>query len=70
MLTDAEAEPSSPRDTDEMRTFDPKCVEDREDVRDAQQHRVGAHLIRLVAATVTSVVDEDEAELARQALQG
>src|SRR3990170_1572088 len=52
-----------------MRALELELVEYGHDVRDAQGHRIRLGLVRLIAASVTSMVDIDEPELAGELLQ-
>jgi hypothetical protein len=69
MLPETEAEPSAPGYADEVRALDPERIEYGDDVRDARGHRIRLGIVRLVAPTVTSMVDVDEPELIGEVLQ-
>ncbi len=62
MPPDPEAEPSPPRDAEEMRPPDVQLVEHGDDIGDAKGHRIRVGVVRLVAPPVTPMVDEDEPE--------
>src|SRR5438093_11176588 len=66
MLTECEPEPGSPGGAEEVGTLDTERVEDRDGVRDPGSQRVGARVLRLVAAALAAVVGEDQPELATQ----
>ena len=63
MPANPEAEPSAPRDAEEMRLPDPEFVQHGDDVRDAKGHRIRIGVVWLVAPPMTPMVDEDEPEL-------
>src|SRR6266540_2551289 len=66
MLAECEPEPGSPGGAEEVGTLDAERVEDRDGVRDPGSQRVGARVLRLVAAALAAVVGEDHPELATQ----
>ena len=61
MLTEREAEPSSPRGTEEVSVLEAESVEDRDGVPDPPPQLVGLRLVRLVAAALPAVIREDQA---------
>jgi len=70
MLAKAETQPSAPGDPDEVCSLDVELVEDRDNVRHAESHLVGLRFVGFIAPTVTSVVDEDDPEIAGHRLEG
>src|SRR5262245_53572054 len=66
VLAKREAEPRSPRGTDEVRAFNAEGVENGDSVPHARGQDVPGRIMRLVAAALTAVVGEDQPKLAAQ----
>jgi hypothetical protein len=66
VLAKREAESGSPGGAEEVSTLDAENVENGDGVPHARGQRVGARVVRLVAATLPAVIGEDQPELADQ----
>jgi hypothetical protein len=70
MFAHTETQSSAPGDADEARPRDDEFIKDGQDISDPEWHRVRSRLVRLVAPTLTTVVDEHTPELVGELLKG
>ena len=68
MLSDCETETGTPRETNVVRSLDSQCVQNRDGIGNSSTQGVGSRVARLVAAALTAMVGEDEAEVLAQGL--
>ena len=66
MLAERETKPGAPGGAEEVSTLDAERVENSNGVPNTRRQRIRARLARLLAAALTAMIREDQAELAAQ----